>query len=163
MDSNSGKKLQFSSEDTGISITLPMGWFKDNTAKDEEYPTDVYVVTLGAQYAPTITIKIIDLPEEELSENSYLQLSEVVLSEQSDNSASNLEIIEQRLETIDSRYARIDIFNYIEKETKIPATQYLATVQLDTAVCGLIAMMKQEDKDDYLPIINEAVKSMHFH
>lgn len=163
MESDLRQKLQFDSEETGVSITLPVGWLKDNKSKDEEYPSDVYVVTLGAKYSPTITIKIIELPAEELSDSSYLQLSEVVLLEQSKNSCSNLEVIDQRLETIDSRSARIDILNYIEKETKIPATQYLATVQLDTAVCGLIAIMKQEDKDDYLPVIDEAVKSMKFH
>ena len=66
------------------------------------------------------------------------------------------------MENIDNHSARIDIFKMIDEETQIPITQYQLTVQLNTAVFGLIAIMKTEEQDNYLPIFNEAVQSIKF-
>ncbi len=162
ISNNSEHKLRFSSKKTGISITLPIGWYQENK-EDTEYPTDIYFQSLGEPYSPYITIKVIQLPEVEYHENSYQELSEVLLKEQAQYSSwQPLEMLEQRLENINHHAARIDIFNLIEKETKIPVTQYQVTLQLDMAVCGLIAIMKTEDKDYYLPIFNEAVQTIEF-
>lgn len=162
MTNNSGQKLRFFSKKTGISITLPIGWYQESK-EDTDYPTDIYFQSLGEPYSPYITIKIIQLLEVEYHENSYQELSEVLLKEQAQYSSwQPLEMLEQRLENINHHPARIDIFNYIEKETKIPVTQYQLTLQLDMAVCGLIAIMKTEDKNYYLPIFNEAVQTIEF-
>jgi hypothetical protein len=162
MTKNNEQKLRFSSKKTGISITLPIGWYQESQT-GTEYPTDIYFQSLGEPYSPYITIKVIQLPEVEYHENSYQELSEVLLKEQAQYSALEpLEMLEQRLENINHHPARIDIFNFIEKETKIPVTQYQLTLQLDMAVCGLIAIMKTEDKDYYLPVFNEAVQTIEF-
>lgn len=157
---NSEKKLLFSSKKTGISIILPIGWYQESK-EDTDYPTDIYYQSLGEQYSPCITIKIIEIPEIEYHQNNYQQLSEILLAEQAQHSCSQpLEILEQQIENIDGRSARIDIFNMIDQETKISVTQYQVTIQLDTAVCGLVAILKTEDQDLYLPILNEAVRTL---
>jgi hypothetical protein len=157
---NSEHKLRFSSKKTGISITLPIGWYQESQ-EDTKYPTDIYFQSLGEPYSPYITIKVIEIPESEYHENSYQELSEIILTEQAQYSCLEpLEMLEQLLVNINHHSARIDIFNFIEKETKIPVTQYQLTLQLDMAVCGLIAIMKTEDKDYYLPIFNEAVQTI---
>ncbi|HBW88599.1 MAG TPA: hypothetical protein DEG17_06915 [Cyanobacteria bacterium UBA11149] len=159
---NSEHKLQFSSKKTGISITLPIGWYQESK-EDADSPSDIYFQSLGEPYSPYITIKVIQIPEIEYHENSYQELSEIILKEQAEYSSwKPLEMLEQRLGNINHHPARIDIFNFIEKETKIPVTQYQLTLQLDRAVCGLVAIMKTEDKDRYLPVFNEAVQTIKF-
>ncbi|OBQ26743.1 MAG: hypothetical protein AN483_20525 [Aphanizomenon flos-aquae MDT14a] len=159
---NLQQKLQFSSKKTGVSITLPIGWYKE-IKEDTDYPTDIYYQSSGEPFSPCITIKIIQIPEVEYHQNNYQQLSEIMLAEQAQHSFSQpLEILEQLLENIDNHSARIDIFKMIDEETQIPITQYQLTVQLNTAVFGLIAIMKTEEQDNYLPIFNEAVQSIKF-
>lgn len=159
---DSGQKLRFSSKKTGISITLPIGWYQESK-EDTDYPTDIYYQSLGEEFSPCITIKIIEIPETEYHQNNYQELSEILLAEQSQYSCSQpLEMLEQLLVNIDNHFARIDIFRMIDEETQIPVTQYQVTIQLDMAVCGFVAMMKTEDQDYYLPILNEAIQSIKF-
>ena len=162
INNDSGQKLRFSSKKTGISITLPIGWYQESR-EDTDYPTDIYYQSLGEEFSPCITIKIIEIPETEYHQNNYQELSEILLAEQSQYSCSQpLEILEQLLVNIDNHFARIDIFRMIDEETQIPVTQYQVTIQLDMAVCGFVAMMKTEDQDYYLPILNEAIQSIQF-
>ncbi|MBD2136480.1 hypothetical protein H6F32_02505 [Anabaena sp. FACHB-1237] len=159
---NSDHKLRFSGKKTGISIILPMGWYQESN-EDINYPTDIYYKSLGEPYSPCITVKVIEVPETEYHQNNYQELSEILLAEQAQYSCSQpLEILEQRMENIDDHFARIDIFNMIDEETKIVVTQYQVTVQLEIGVCGLVAIMKAEDQDLYLPILNEAMRSLRF-
>jgi hypothetical protein len=159
---NSEQKLRFSSKITGVSLTLPMGWHRE-TEDNLTYPTEVYYQTFGEQYSPSITIRRIEIPQNEYHENNYQELSEIILAEQAKySSLQPLEILEQFLEQIDNHSARIDIFKMVDQETGIPITQYQVTIQLETAVCGFIATMKTEDQDSYIPIFTEAIQSMKF-
>lgn len=159
---NLKQKLRFLSPKTGISITLPMGWYRED-GDDTENPTDIYFQSLGEAYSPCLTIKIIHVSDAEYHPNNYHELSEILLAEQVEYSYQRtLNVLEQRLEQVDQRPARIDIFSMIEAETRIPVTQYHVTIQLDKAVCGLVAVMKSEDKDSYLPIFQAAVDSIQF-
>ena len=157
---NSTSKLRFSGKKTGVAITLPIGWHQESN-EDTNYATDIYYQSLGEPYSPCITVKIIEIPEAEYHQNNYQELSEILLTEQAQSSFSQtLEILEQRIENIDQHSARIDVFNMIDEETKIPVTQYQVTIQLAAAVCGIVAIMKTEDQDFYRPIFNEAVSSL---
>jgi hypothetical protein len=157
---NSKSKLRFSGKKTGIAITLPIGWHQESN-ENTNCATDIYYQSLGKPYSPCITIKIIEIPEAEYHHNNYQELSEILLAEQAQSSCSQtLEILEQKIENIGEHSARIDIFKIIDEETKIPITQYQVTIQLATSVCGIVAIMKTEDQDFYLPIFNEAVRSL---
>ena len=76
---NLQQKLQFSSKKTGVSITLPIGWYKE-IKEDTDYPTDIYYQSSGEPCSPCITIKIIQIPEVEYHQNNYQQLSEIMLA-----------------------------------------------------------------------------------
>jgi len=157
---NSKSKLRFSGKRTGVSITLPIGWHQES-GEDPNYATDIYYQSLGEPYSPCITVKIIEIPEAEYHQNNYQELSEILLAEQAQSSFSQtLEMIEQRIENIDDHAARIDIFKMIDAETKISVTQYQVSIQLANSVCGIVAIMKTEDQDFYLPIFNEAMRSL---
>ncbi|BBC22650.1 hypothetical protein [Pseudanabaena sp. ABRG5-3] len=157
---NSTPKLRFSGKRTGVSITLPIGWHQES-GEDPSFAIDIYYQSLGEPYSPCITIKIIEIPKSEYHQNNYQELSEILLAEQAQSIFSHtLEILEQLIENIDDHPARIDIFKMIDEETKIPVTQYQVTIQLAASVCGIVAIMKTEDQDVYLPVFNEAVRSL---
>jgi len=160
IENNAKPKLRFSSKRTGVSITLPIGWHQESS-EDPNHATDIYYQSLGEPYSPCITVKIIEIPEAEYHQNNYQELSEILLAEQAQSSFSQtLEILEQLIENIDDHAARIDIFKMIDAETKIEVTQYQVTIQLAASVCGIVAIMKTEDQDFYLPVFNEAVRSL---
>jgi hypothetical protein len=153
---------RFVSATTGIAIVLPLGWRREE-GTEGEYATDVYYETLGEAYSPCITIKRIPLPEEEQHPYSYLQLSEIILAEQAQATPHpSITILEQTHERIDRYLGRADVFRMVEPETGIPIVQYVLTVQLPEAVCGLVAVLKAEDQAAYLPLLKAAARSMTF-
>lgn len=161
MPTQTERYLRFSSPKTNVAITLPVGWFKGSITEETDYPTDIYFLSPGAPCAPQMIIKIIEIPPAERHPHNYQELSEIVLLEQAQHSLLQpIQIIDQRLEMIGDRPARIDIFNYIDCDSQIPITQYQISIQLDTAVCGVVAMVKTEDQERYIPLFEQAAKSI---
>lgn len=163
MESPTTNYVHYSSKLTGISITLPINWQNAEVEEETDAPTDIYVLPSDNDYDPQILIKIIEIPEDERHPENYQELAEAMMDSQCNNDTLNiLELIEQRLVTIDNCPARIDIFNYVDIELEVPITQYQVCIQQDTAVCGLLAMVQTEYLEQYLPIFEAATQSIRF-
>ncbi len=152
----------FKGIETGVTISLNANWHQESKG-DPIYPTEVYYVTRGGEFAPTITIRKIDLPPDEYHRDNYLQLSQILLDEQSSqNESSPPHVLEQHIVQVDDHPCRIDIFEWVEKDTGIPIIQFQATIQLSSSVCGFVAILKKEDQSTYLPTITDAAFSLKF-
>ncbi len=162
MNSNTIEYVDFCSQVTKTTITLPANWQRAEVEAD--VPTDVYFLTSDYDYDPQIIVRIIEIPEDERHALNYQELAEALMLEQSKNSALNLlEVIEQKIVMIDDHPARIDVFHHLDREMKTLITQYQACIQGDSNPCGFLAMVEAEYLEKYLPIFEAAVQSICFH
>jgi hypothetical protein len=163
MSSNTADSVDYSSPITGISLTLPKNWQQSKVEETDE-PTDIYFLPSDYDYDPQIIIKVFEIPEAENHPDNYQEFAVALLEMQCKNDTLNLlEVLEQKLVTIDNSPARIDVFNYVDSELEVPITQYQVCIQQDAAVCGFLAMVETAYLSEYLPILEAAVQSMRFH
>ena len=154
---------QFFSQTTGVSISLPTGWQKGTLDAPLDSPTDLYWLPPVGEYTPQIVIQILPIPDDEYHPDNYQEMAESLLSEQRSQDTINvLEELEQRLTMIDQHPARVDVFNYVDRESEVAITQYQACIQLQNAVGVLIAMVRTENAAQQLPIFEKATQSIGF-
>ena len=163
MVSNTTDYVDWHSEITGISITLPSSWQKAEVEEETDVPTDIYFIPSDRDYEPQITIKSFAISEDERHGNNYQEFAEAIMNVQCKNDTLNiLEVMGEKLVMIDNCTARIDVFNYVDMELEVPITQYQVSIQQDTGVCGFLAMVETDYLEEYLPIFAAAAESIRF-